>query len=103
MRALLWLIAIFAFAAGLAMIAGLNDGYVLVVLPPWRVQLSLNFFLLLAIAGFLLAYLLLRLFSRTAGLRGGSRHGARADGGRRKARRCAIPCSPCSKAASPRR
>jgi HemY protein len=70
MRALLWLIAIFAFAAGLAMIAGLNDGYVLVVLPPWRVQLSLNFFLLLAIAGFLLAYFLLRLFSRTAGLPG---------------------------------
>lgn len=70
MRALLWLIAIFAVAAGLAMIADLNEGYVLLVLAPWRVQLSLNFFLLLAIAGFLLAYFLLRLFSRTVGLPG---------------------------------
>lgn len=68
MRALIWLIALFALAAGLAMVAGLNQGYVLMVLPPWRMQLSLNFFLLLALGGFLLAYFLLRLFSRTVGL-----------------------------------
>ena len=55
MRALIWLIALFALAAGLAMVAGLNQGYVLMVLPPWRMQLSLNFFLLLALGGFLLA------------------------------------------------
>mgnify|MGYP001374559802 FL=1 len=68
MRALIWLIALFALAAGLAMVAGLNQGYVLMVLPPWRMQLSLNFFLLLALGGFLLAYFLLRLFSRTVAL-----------------------------------
>ncbi|PKO50979.1 MAG: heme biosynthesis protein HemY, partial [Betaproteobacteria bacterium HGW-Betaproteobacteria-21] len=49
MRALIWLIGIFALAAGMAMLAGLNEGYVLVVLPPWRAQLSLNLLLLLLV------------------------------------------------------
>ncbi len=70
MRALLWLIALFALAAGLAMAAGLNDGYVLVVLPPWRAQLSLNFLIILLAGGFLAAYAVLRLVRRTLALPG---------------------------------
>ncbi|NMG33819.1 heme biosynthesis protein HemY [Azoarcus sp. TTM-91] len=68
MRALIWLIGIFALAVGLAMAAGFNDGYVLVVLPPWRAQLSLNLLIVLLLLGFLLAYAVLRLISRTMGL-----------------------------------
>lgn len=68
MRALIWLIGIFALAAGLAMLAGLNEGYVLVVLPPWRAQLSLNLLLLLLVLGFALAYVLIRLVRRTLAL-----------------------------------
>lgn len=68
MRSLIWLIAIFALAAGAAMLAGHNDGYVLVVFPPWRAQLSLNLLLLLVVLGFLLAYLLVRLIRRTLAL-----------------------------------
>ncbi|MBR0566576.1 heme biosynthesis protein HemY [Azoarcus sp. L1K30] len=68
MRSLIWLIAIFALAAGAAMLAGHNDGYVLVVFPPWRAQLSLNLLLLLLVLGFLLVYLLVRLIRRTLAL-----------------------------------
>ena len=70
MRALIWLIGIFALAAGLAMAAGLNEGYVLLVLPPWRAQLSLNLFAVLAGLGFVVAYLLVRLVRRTLELPG---------------------------------
>lgn len=68
MRALIWLIGIFALAAGMAMLAGLNDGYVLVVLPPWRAQLSLNLLLLLLVLGFAVGYLAIRLVRRTLAL-----------------------------------
>lgn len=68
MRAIIWLIGIFALAAGVAMLAGNNDGYVLVVFPPWRVQLSLNLLIVAVISAFVLGYLLLRLLSGTLGL-----------------------------------
>ncbi|MCK7492158.1 MAG: hypothetical protein MZW92_11385 [Comamonadaceae bacterium] len=42
-----------------------NDGYALFVLPPWRVEISLNLLLLLMVGGFALLYLLLRLVVRT--------------------------------------
>jgi HemY protein len=68
MRALIWLIGIFALAVGVAMIAGVNDGYVLVVLSPWRAQISLNLFIVLLVAGVLLIHLLLRVLTRTLAL-----------------------------------
>lgn len=70
MRALFWLIGIFALAAGGAMLASLNTGYVLVVLPPWRVQLSLNLLLLLLALSFLVLYVVLRIVSTTVALPG---------------------------------
>ncbi len=65
MRILLWLLALFALAVGVSLAFGYNEGYVLVVLPPWRVELSLNFFIVLAVGGFLLGHILLRLLSHT--------------------------------------
>jgi len=65
MRALLWLLTLAALAVGLALAARYNDGYVLLVLPPWRVELSLNLLILLELAGFTLLYLFLRLLSHT--------------------------------------
>ncbi|HMV54744.1 MAG TPA: heme biosynthesis HemY N-terminal domain-containing protein, partial [Rhodocyclaceae bacterium] len=64
MRALIWLLVLFAVAAGLAVAAQYNDGYVLVVVNPWRIELSLNFLLLLVVLGFLAFYGVLRLVSR---------------------------------------
>ncbi|MCX7179850.1 MAG: heme biosynthesis protein HemY, partial [Proteobacteria bacterium] len=60
MRALLWLLTLAALAVGLALAARYNDGYVLLVLPPWRAELSLNLMILLQLIGFALCYLLLR-------------------------------------------
>src|SRR5258706_3135118 len=56
MRALLWVLGLFAVAVGLVIAARYNNGYVLVVLPPWRAELSLNLAIILALGVFRLAY-----------------------------------------------
>jgi HemY protein len=61
LRSLLWLLVLGAFAAGLALAASYNDGYVLLVLPRWgRVEMSLNLLLVLALFGFVVFYLIAR-------------------------------------------
>jgi len=70
MRALIWLIGIFALAAGVAMLASINTGYVLLVLPPWRAQLSLNLLIVSLLLAFVCAYAVLRLIGKTAALPG---------------------------------
>ena len=65
MRALIWLVVLFAVAAGLAVAARYNDGYVLIVVSPWRIELSLNFFMVLLVAGFAALYGALRLVAQT--------------------------------------
>lgn len=64
MRALLWLIGIFALAVGLAIAARYNDAYALFVWSPWRLHISLNLLAILAVAFFLAAYSGLRLVAR---------------------------------------
>ncbi|MDR1848634.1 MAG: heme biosynthesis protein HemY, partial [Zoogloeaceae bacterium] len=47
----------------LAVVAALlayNDGFVLFILPSWRIEASLNFFILLCLTGFVLCYGLIR-------------------------------------------
>jgi len=61
----MWVLAMFALAVGLSLAAHLNDGYVILVFPPYRAELSLNLAILLGIAGFVLGYLLLRLVMHT--------------------------------------
>ena len=68
MRALLWLIGLFALAAGLAVAGRYNEGYALLVWPPYRIQISLNLLILLAVGGFGAVYALSRLVSRTLAL-----------------------------------
>ncbi len=68
MRSLFWLLTLAALAVGLAVAARYNAGYVLLVMPPWRAEVSLNFFLLLAIVGFILLYWVVRLVSSTLAL-----------------------------------
>ncbi len=66
MKALLWVLGLFAVAVGLVMAARYNNGYVLVVLPPWRAELSLNLAIIIALAIFLLAYAVVRTVIVTA-------------------------------------
>ena len=61
----MWVLAVFALAVGLSLAAHLNDGYAILVVPPYRVELSFNFAILLGLAGFTLGYLLLRLVGHT--------------------------------------
>lgn len=68
MRALLWLLTLAALAVGVALAAQYNQGYALFVLPPWRVEVSLNLLIVVTLAAFLLAYLMLRTISITLGL-----------------------------------
>lgn len=70
MRGLLWLIALFALAVGLAMVTDVTTGYALIVVPPYRVQVSLHLLILTVVAVLLAGYFLIRLFSRTVRLPG---------------------------------
>jgi len=63
MRLVLWLMALFAVAVASALFAGDNHGTVTLFLPPHRVDLSLNLFLLLLASGFLVLHLAMRALS----------------------------------------
>jgi HemY protein len=66
MRALLWVLGLFAVAVGLVTAARYNNGYVLLVLPPWRAELSLNLAIMLALSVFFIAYVVVRTIIITA-------------------------------------
>ncbi len=63
MRLALWLLALFAMAVACALFAGDNQGTVSLFLPPHRVDLSLNLFLLLLAGSFLALHLAMRAFA----------------------------------------
>jgi len=64
-RILFWFLLLAAAAVGVALATRLTAGYALFVAPPYRVELSLNLFMLLALAAFLGVYALVRLIQRT--------------------------------------
>lgn len=63
MRTLAWLLALAALAVAISLAAVGNGGYVLLVLPPWRIELSLNLLVVLLLLGFGLGHGLLRLLT----------------------------------------
>lgn len=68
MRALFWLVAVFAAAVALALAGRVGDGYVLVVYPPWRIEVSLLLSALVVLATFALVYTAARLIGHTLAL-----------------------------------
>jgi len=68
MRGLLWLLGLFALAAALAVAGRYNEGYALLVWPPYRLQISLNLLILLLVGGFVALYALSRVVARTMAL-----------------------------------
>lgn len=60
MKSLFWLLMLFAAAVAVALGARLNDGYVLLVLPPYRTEISLNLFVVALLGLIVLLHLLLR-------------------------------------------
>ena len=68
MRILFWFLLLAAAAVAVALLARVVSGYVLLVAPPYRVELSLNLLLVLIVLGFLAGYALLRIALRTSAL-----------------------------------
>ena len=54
MRFFIWILILFASAIGLAVLARFNPGNVVLFYPPYRVDLSLNFFIVLLVVVFAL-------------------------------------------------
>lgn len=65
MRTLFWVIVLFALAVGLALLAHFNSGNVVLLLPPYRIDVSLNVFTLALLALFVMLHLLLRIIGST--------------------------------------
>ncbi len=61
MRALFWTLAILLLAVALTMAATHNTGYVLLIYPPYRIELTLNLLLVLLTVIFFIVYGLLRI------------------------------------------
>jgi HemY protein len=68
MKSLFWLLAVFAAAVALVLLGRVDTGYVILVYPPWRVELSMLLFALAALAGFAGAYALVRLAGQALSL-----------------------------------
>ena len=60
MKTLLWIVGITVAAVALTLAARFNGGYVLLMLPPYRVELSLNFLVVLLVVGFIAGYAVVR-------------------------------------------
>ncbi|MEW5771393.1 MAG: heme biosynthesis HemY N-terminal domain-containing protein [Pseudomonadota bacterium] len=65
MRAAFWLLALFAMAVAVTLLARVDQGYVIVVFPPWRMEMSFLLTVVLLAGGFVLISFLMHL-ARTA-------------------------------------
>jgi len=70
LKTLLWLIGLFSLAVGLTLFAHVNTGYALLFLPPWRIELSLNVFIILLVVFVAVLYFLARILAELTGLPG---------------------------------
>jgi len=68
MRGLFWALAIVAAAVAVAVFGRLQEGYVLFVYAPWRIEVSLLLFAIAAVLGFVLLYAGARLLAGTLAL-----------------------------------
>ncbi len=65
MKFLIWLLFILGLAVVLSLVFGSNDGYVILVQPPYRIEFSLNLLVLGLIAGFASLHGTIRLIQYT--------------------------------------
>lgn len=68
MRTLFWVLLLFALAVTLSLVAQVSTGLVMFVVPPYRVDISLNAFVLILLGVFPLIYGVLRLLFITLSL-----------------------------------
>jgi HemY protein len=60
MRGLIWLVLLFAAAAAIALVGVFDGGQVLLIVPPYRVDISLNLFVVAIVLAFIVIYTVLR-------------------------------------------
>lgn len=65
MKLLVWLLLVAGAAVAVPLLIGQGNGYVLLVQPPYRIELSTSLFLLLVVLTFFIVHSLLRLTSYT--------------------------------------
>lgn len=70
MRFFLWLLTLFAAAIGLAVLARFNPGNVVFFYPPYRVDLSLNFFIIAMVVLFALMFIIITTVRSTLAMPG---------------------------------
>jgi HemY protein len=68
MKSLLWLLVVAGAAVALAVLGRADSGYVLFFYPPWRVEMSMVFFAIAAVASFAALYVLFRLLGAALSL-----------------------------------
>ncbi|MBL8430739.1 MAG: heme biosynthesis protein HemY [Dechloromonas sp.] len=68
MRGLFWVLVLSGLAVAVALGGRTNDGYVLLVVPPWRAEVSLNLFIIALLAVFFVLYAATRALAITFGL-----------------------------------
>jgi HemY protein len=68
MKSLFWLLAVFAAAVALVMLGRIDNGYVLFILPPYRVEVTMLFFGVALAVALILFYVVFRLLSHTLSL-----------------------------------
>ncbi len=61
MRFALWSLVLAAVAVGIALFASNSTGYVVIILAPWRIELSINMLVFLIVAGYFAFYFLTRM------------------------------------------
>lgn len=70
MKALIWFLALFAIAVGIASHYKVNNGFALLIIPPWRIELSLNMLIVLLLGTVAALYALTRVLVEITGLPG---------------------------------
>lgn len=68
MKPVIWIAGIVVLAAAFTLAARHNTGYLLLVLPPYRIEFSLNFLIVALAAAFAAGYAVVRFISATARL-----------------------------------
>jgi len=68
MKSLFWLLAVSAAAVALVLLARVDSGHVLFYYPPWRVEMSVVFFVGAALVSFVVLYYFLRLIGSALAL-----------------------------------
>ena len=68
MKGLFWAIGAFALAVGVSLTLRANDGYALLVLPPYRVEVSLALLAVLLVGGFFVLYGVARAVAGVTGM-----------------------------------